>query len=176
MIEMEAPTEQLQEEIQHHAQESWHLRVALSSALLAVLAALAALLGGHYANEAMIEQIRSSDAWSHYQAKSIKAAVTKSKLEMLEALGKPAPAETREQLKKYEEDQAEISGEAKEMAEKSEKFLTKHSQFAYSLTFFQVAIGIGAISVLTRKPAFWKLSLGVGIFGLFFLIRGIFLL
>ena len=36
------------------------------------LAAIAALLAGHAANEALLEQIKASDQWSYYQSKSIK--------------------------------------------------------------------------------------------------------
>jgi hypothetical protein len=53
--------------------------VALSTAILAVLAAIASLLSGEHANEAMMNQIEASDQWGHYQAKSIKAAVLDAK-------------------------------------------------------------------------------------------------
>src|SRR5690349_24555158 len=90
----EVPTEHLHEEIHHHAEhsrESWVLGVALSSALLAGLAAVAALMAGHHANEAMLSQIESSDQWSYFEAKSIKQAQIATKIYILFALGK-APA------------------------------------------------------------------------------------
>lgn len=54
--EIEVPTEHLHEHIEHmahHSGEKWLVFVALSSALLAVLAATSALLAGHHANEAI---------------------------------------------------------------------------------------------------------------------------
>ena len=51
------------------------MMVALTAALLSVLAAITALFASHYANEAMIEQIQASDQWSFYQAKGIKSVV-----------------------------------------------------------------------------------------------------
>jgi len=42
---------------------------------LAVLAAIAGLLSGSHANEAMMSQIDAADQWGFYQAKSIKAAI-----------------------------------------------------------------------------------------------------
>ena len=71
----EVPLEQTQEEITHHAHtsgERWILGVALTAAFLAVMAAIAALLAEHHANEAMLERIKSSDHWSEFQANSIK--------------------------------------------------------------------------------------------------------
>ena len=86
----EVPLEQSQEEIAHHAHhatEKWILGVALTAAFLAVLAAITSLMAEHHANEAMLDQIRSSDKWSFYQAKSIKANLFTAKIELLRALG-----------------------------------------------------------------------------------------
>jgi len=74
MEEIEVPTEQLQEQLNERtreSQEKWILMVALTAAILAVFAAINALLAGHYANEAMIEQLKASDQWAYYQAKGI---------------------------------------------------------------------------------------------------------
>jgi hypothetical protein len=65
----EVPLEQSQENILHHAHvapESWIMGVALTAALLAVIAAITALMAEYHANEAMILQIQSSDQWSFF--------------------------------------------------------------------------------------------------------------
>src|ERR1700693_474668 len=84
MEEIEVPTEHLHEEINEKTEEllrksenRWTLFVAISTALMAVLAALARLFAGHHSNEALIMQIKASDQWSYYQAKSIKAEIRK---------------------------------------------------------------------------------------------------
>src|SRR5436190_5232842 len=100
----EVPTEHLHEEMHHHAGHSkqpWTMGVALSSALLAGLAAVCSLLAGHHANEAMIDQIQSSDRWAYYQAKGIKAAVLGSKIELLEAEGKTVSQKDRDKVAEY---------------------------------------------------------------------------
>ena len=77
------PLEHLHEEIHHHAEHGgppWISWVALSTAILAVLAAITGLLSGKHANEAMMSQIEAADKWSYYQSKSIKAAVLERKL------------------------------------------------------------------------------------------------
>src|SRR5690242_21287958 len=82
MEESEVPLEHLHEhahETAKHSGEIWISWVALSTAILAVLAAIASLLSGEHANEAMINEIEASDQWSHYQAKSIKVAVLDAK-------------------------------------------------------------------------------------------------
>jgi hypothetical protein len=175
MEEAEVPTEHLQEEIHHRAHDSaqsWIMGVALTSALLAVLAAVSSLESGHHANEAMIEQMKASDAWSHYQAKGIKAAVLGSKLDFRSALKQPAAPKDEEKLAKYEEDQAEISVEAKELEASSGRHLRTHQVFATAVTLFQVAIGIAAIAALTRKRLFWLASMAFGASGLVFFVQG----
>jgi len=78
----EVPTEHLHEEIHRHAEhsrESWVLGVALSSALLAGLAAVGALMAGHHANEAMLAQIEQleKDAQNHLRThQALAASVT----------------------------------------------------------------------------------------------------
>ena len=171
----EVPTEHLHEEMHHHAGQSrsrWTMGVALSSALLAGLAAVCALLAGHHSNEAMIEQIQSSDRWAFFQAKGIKAAVLSSKMELLEAEGKPVSAKDQKKLDEYKKEQEEISAEAKKKEHAAESHLHKHVIFSRGVTLFQIAIAIGAISVLTNRRAFWFVSLAFGLLGGFFLAQG----
>ena len=174
--EIEVPTEHLHEHMEHHAHESgekWVMGVALSSALLAAFAAVAALMAGFHANEAMIDRIKSSDQWSYYQSKGIKAGVLGSKIELLNALKKPILRTDLEKAKQYKEDQEKISEEAKKFEEESEAHLKHHETLAHSVTFFQVAIAVGAIAVLTRRRPFWFVSLGFGAIGVAFFTLGL---
>lgn len=175
MEEIEVPTEHLQEEIHHHAHgggESWLMQVALASALLAVLAALAALLSGHDANESMIQQIQSSDRWAEFQSKSIKQSVKVSQTEILTALGKEIPEKMTKEIARYEKEKEELAELAKKKAEDSEHLLSRHERFSVAVTFFQVAIGVAAISVLTRRRRFFYASLAGGILGIVMLVLG----
>jgi hypothetical protein len=176
MEESEVPTEHLHEEMEHHAAHSrapWMMGVALSSALLAGLAAVSSLLAGHHANEAMVEQIQSSDKWAFYQAKGIKSAILGSKMELLEAEGKPAAARDQEKMAGYRKDQDDIAAEAKEKEQSAEAHLRRHVVYARAVTLFQIAIAIGAISALTNRRAFWFVSIGFGVAGIVFLLQGL---
>ena len=175
MEDPEVPTEHLHEDMEHHAAHSkapWTLGVALSSALLAALAAVCSLLAGHHANEAMVDQIRSSDKWAYYQAKGIKSSVLSSKLEILEAEGKPVSEKDRQKIADYKKDQDDISAEATEMEHSAEGHLKVHVVFARAVTLFQIAIAIGAIAALTNRRPFWFLSLIFGAVGIYFLLAG----
>jgi hypothetical protein len=175
MEEIEVPTEEVQEHIHHAAhesKESWTMGVALTSAFLAAFAALGALMAGHHSNEAMIEQIQASDSWNFYQAKGIKSAVLQNKMQILESLGKPGNPKDGEKLESYKKEQEDLKEKASEKEGSSAAHLARHVTLARSVTLFQVAIAIAAISVLTRRKKFWFVSIAFGACGLVFLILG----
>jgi hypothetical protein len=171
MEEAEIPLEHLEEEIHHHAEHGgapWISWVALSTAILAVLAAIAGLLSGHHANEAMMNQIEASDQWSYYQAKSIKASVLEAKM----TLAASATEKDNEKAAQYQDEQSEIRHEAEQKQTEAKANFHKHEVFARSVTMFQIAIAIAAISALTKKRRFWFVSLVFGLAGAVFLVLG----
>jgi len=175
--EIEVPTEHLhekmEEEAEHEQRAGWIAKVAVSSALLAVAAAISALLAGHHANEAMLEQMQATDQWAFYQAKGIKASVVQSKIEMLDALGKPTNGPEHARVNKYEGEQKEIEEKGHELEHSSEHHMEVHGAFARAVTIFQIAIAMGAIAVLARRPKLWFVSLALGFAGLVFLVLGL---
>ena len=176
MEDPEVPLESSQEHIQEHAEHAekrWILGVALSSALFAALAAVASLQAGHHVNEALISQLQASDQWAYYQAKGIKAGIVSSRIEILEALGKPVSDENRKALAKYSGEQDEIKKKADELEADRKVHLDRHVSLATSVTMFQVCIAVAAISVLTQRRTFWLVSLIFGFVGVFFMASGL---
>jgi hypothetical protein len=175
MEEPEVPTEHLHEEMQEHAHEgqSWILGVALSSALLAALAAVASLKAGHFANEAMMSQIEAANQWSYFQSKSIKEAQLSTKTELLAALDKPATEADQAKLAGYAQDKEKIQRRAGELEREAKRLLYTHQILAQSVTLFQISIAVGAIAALTRRKPFWFASLGAGAVGIYFLVQAL---
>jgi hypothetical protein len=171
MEEAEVPLEHLHEEIHHRAEhggEKWISWVALSTALLAVLAAITGLLSGKHANEAMMSQIQAADHWAYYQAKGIKAAVLDAKM----SLATTVQEQDRTKAERYAEEQAEIQKEAQAKEEEAKHNFRQHETFARGVTLFQIAIAVAAISALTKRQLFWIVSLVFGAIGCFFLVAG----
>ena len=171
MEEAEVPLEDLQEHIHHRAEhggEAWISWVALSTAVLAVLAAISGLLSGGHANEAMMSQIEAADHWAFYQAKGIKAAVLDAKMSLSGTVNEQDHAKAE----RYQEEQNEIQKEAKAKESEAKQNFHQHEVFARSVTMFQIAIAIAAISALTRKRRFWMVSLLFGLSGVVFLVLG----
>jgi hypothetical protein len=178
--EIEVPTEQLHETLHERAEESeatpqgrWIAQVAISSALIAVAAAIASLLAGHHANEAMLEQMQATDQWAFYQAKGIKSAVLDAKLALLAAMGKEALPEEHRKLSGYEGEQKKIEETGHELEASSRVHMERHNVLARAVTVYQIAIAMAAIAVLVRRRRLWFLSVALGLIGSGFLIQGI---
>jgi len=169
MEEAEVPLEHLHEKVHEsaeHSSETWISWVALSTAILAVLAAIAGLLSGQRVNEAMMNQIEASDQWNYYQAKSIKASVLDAKMSLT---GTPNESD-QSKRDRYEKEQEQIKSEAEHKEAAAKSNFHKHEVFARGVTMFQIAIAIAAISALTRRRKFWIVSLLFGAVGCVFLV------
>jgi hypothetical protein len=172
MEEAEVPLESVQEHIHHraeHSGERWISWVALSTAILAALAAIAGLLSGQHANEAMASQIEASDQWAYYQAKGIKAAVLDAKI----TLSATPNEQDKTKAERYQEEQTEIQKEARQKENDAKAHFEKHETLARGVTMFQIAIAVAAISALTNKRRFWIVSLAFGAVGCVFLVLGV---
>jgi hypothetical protein len=167
--------EKIHEEVEHEG-GALLKRIALSTALFAALAAIAALKAGATVNEALVLkteatrlQAEASDQWAYYQAKGIKAATAEASRTSWLAIGKEPPAEYAEKQKRYLEQQKEIDRKArekeKERDEKSkeaDELLHHHHGFANTVALFQVAIALGAVAALTKSRPVWAASLLLG--------------
>ena len=171
--EMEVETEKV-DEIVHEAIEREGARllraIALTTALLATLAAVAALRAGATVNEALMVkaeatrlQAEAADQWAYYQAKAIKAAVQEASRAAWLAVGKEPPAKFEAAIKKYGEEQREIEKIARQKEHErdmksieGDQLFNQHHRYAISVAIFQVAIALGAV----------RLSRDYGWFGL----------
>ena len=174
--EIEVPTEHLLEAMQEKLHEeggSWIMYVAMTAAILSVLAACAALFAGHHANEATLSQIKASNAWNYYQAKGVKSYILSMKVSMLKALDKPVDAKDVDKINTLIKEQDEIKKEATNLEEESTLHLSRHVPLSAAVTFFQVAIALCALTVLTKRRWLYYGSLVLTSVGLIFLVKGL---
>ncbi|MCA1670279.1 MAG: DUF4337 domain-containing protein [Thermomicrobia bacterium] len=198
--DMDVGIDRLQEDIEERRKEAieekhteggrprWLDYLAISTALFAVFAAAAALEAGNYANEALfkanqgvLKQTQAVDAWSEFQADSIKKQTQQNLVILLAHVG-GTPAEIKaanDEAARRQGQQDALMKEAKArdaetaaLTEESESRLEHHHRFAVSVTLFQVAIGLAAIAALLRRPAVWYGSLGAGALALLAFIDG----
>lgn len=178
--EVEVEAEDLHETV-HEAIEregNWLLKaIALTTALLATLAALAALKAGSTVNEALMLKAEASrlqaeamDQWAYYQAKGIKAAVQEASRTAWLALGKEPPVEFKSAATRYGAEQREIEKIARQKERErdgksgeGDQLFNQHHRYAISVAIFQVAIALGAVAALTRMNLVWFGSLVLGL-------------
>ncbi len=158
MEEQEVPVEHLHD-IVHEQQHkvSWAEKVALTTALFAVFAAVSSLFSTHESDLAILFRIESSDQWSYYQAKGIKGAITQSP----------------DEKARYEREQEVIRKEAEAKTEASEHAMHIHEYCAYAVTIFQVATALGAIAVLVKLRPIWYTSIVLGVAGIGLIVKAI---
>jgi uncharacterized protein DUF4337 len=174
-VETERLREEIQEELEHEGGAFLKV-IALTTAIFAALAAIAALQAGATVNEALVLkteatrlQAEASDQWAYYQAKGIKAATAEAARTSWLAIAKEPPAEYGEKVKQYGEQQAEIQKKARELEKERDKrsaeadhLLHRHHRFANAVALFQVSIALGAVAALTRSRLVWFGSVLLG--------------
>jgi hypothetical protein len=164
--------------------EKWQGWLALSTAIMAVLAALTTLYMGKFSSRAIMAQGQESDQWAYYQAKSIKGhtfEVNKKTLELQfitqKGMSPEAADEYRKILKTYGDEIKRYEGEKKEIKDKAEgiakvklKAQEMGGDFAYSLIFLQIALMLSSIASLTKRHYLWYIALGCNVGWLFFFL------
>ena len=169
-----SPTERIHEDIlerAHEARDSWINWAAATAAALAALAAVSGAMSNHYLTVSGRDQIQANDHWNHYQAKSIKEVVLRSKMDVHAALEKQGSDTDRGKMQEYEHDLDELKGRAELQEAASDVYLFRHEILERGVTLFHIAIAVVAISVLTRRPSFWYGSLLAGVVGIVFLVQ-----
>jgi hypothetical protein len=185
-VEMDRMQEAIHEELER---EGGNLlkTIALTTAIMAAFAAVAALRAGATVNEALVLkteatqlQAQASDQWAYYQAKGIKAITLDSTAAAWSAAGKTVPPDVSVNRKRYVDEQAAISVAAREKEHErdrrnaeAEHLLHQHHRFASSVALLQVAIALGAVAALTKIRLVWYGSSLVGLAGIAFFVAAI---
>jgi hypothetical protein len=167
--EIEVDTDKLRETIDHEIEESGGAKLlrltALTTAMLAALAAVASLKAGATVNDAILLkteatqlQAQASDQWAYYQAKGIKGAVASASVQAWRAAGKTPPPELSASIDKYTAQQDSITAAAHALEHErdaktaeADRLLEHHHAFANAVALLQVAIALGAVAALTRS-------------------------
>ncbi len=174
-------TLEIKEKVEDVAEGNWSKYLAITTAIIAVLAALASLQSGTFSNEALLEknnailaQSKESDQWNYYQAKGIKKNLADSFYQQTN------DSKLKQQVDKYAKEQEDIQKQAldyqkqvEEANKRSEQLFGKHHKLAFAVTLFQIAISLSAITALLKKRWLWYLSILLTIAGIYFSLVGL---
>src|SRR5205809_1728957 len=145
----------------------------------AVLAVLAAVSSGQYANQfsrTILAQAEASDQWSYYQAKSIKRHIVTGEIELLKALAATAPqaaaaldklqADDTAAVKKYMQEMDELKAQA-DATEKQKRLHEKQGNwFQGAFIILQAGVVLCTIASSSKRKELWLVAIALGLAGL----------
>ncbi len=168
MAEVELPNA---EELEEMRSKTFTKRVALVTAIFAVILAISSLGGNNAMKEMLLAQQQSSDQWSFYQAKVIREHLYRSQKLRIEAdlmeRGGSIKPEMRKHyetmLRKMDEEEARYNKEKKEIEQEAKKLeherdinRSKDPYFDYAEVLLQISIVMASISILAvSRPVFY---------------------
>jgi hypothetical protein len=179
-----------------HAEASFRRAAAVILGVIAMLLAIASLLGEASMKETINYNIKASDTFAFYQARNVRQTAISLAADQLEALAASHPewsgaaraqadkliSDYRATVARYESDPKTGEGK-KELLQKARGYEAKRdhaqeqdSNYDFARGLFQIAIVLGSVSIVAlSRPLLW---LGCGLAGLAMLLalNGYFLL
>lgn len=161
------------EENAEHAKENPTLApVSVTMAVLAVLVAVASLLGHRAHTEEVVLQARSSDQWAYYQAKNIRRHTNElfTDLTAVEPTTDPAAlAKLRdkyaEDAARYKDDQNDLEAEARKLEAEVATERNRADRFDLAEVFLEVGLVITSITLLSGRKLYWSAGVVLGAIG-----------
>jgi len=188
MSEVELPNTEELEEIKG---KKFTKRVALTTAIFAVILAITSLGGSNAMKEMLLAQQQASDQWAFYQAKVIREHLYRSQksnleLDLLER-GSSMKLEARDKLEmmlknmadeemKYTTEKKEIEKEAKKLEHERDVYRSKDPYFDYGEVLLQIAIVMASISIISGSRPIFCFALASAILGTLSSLNGFLLI
>jgi len=159
------------EELEESKGKAFTKRVALTTAIFAVLLAISSLGGSHAMKEMLLAQQQSSDQWSFYQAKVLREHLYRNQklrleIDLIERGSGMKPEvkgrvegllkKTAEEEARYNAEKKEIEKEAKELEHERDVNRNKDPYFEYGEVLLQIAIVMASVSILSgSRPVYY---------------------
>ena len=183
------------EQIEHaeHVEHAAHSNkgIALLISVLALFLALSETLGKSAQTSAISDNVKASDTWSFYQAKTIRSSALQIAAQTL-AIGQstttdPAVKDAQtKQIDTWKKEAARLDDEPgregrKQLIERAKQFeeerdlgLARYHHYELSSAAFQIGIVLASATIITGMVALAWLAGGVGVVGLILMGIGLF--
>lgn len=168
MSEVELPKA---EELEDMRGKTFTKRVALVTAIFAVILAIASLGENKAMKEMLLAQQQASDQWAFYQAKVIREHLyrgqnIKIEADLIERGGTMKPEARKhyesilksmnEEVARYSKEKKEIEEEAKKLEHERDMNRSRDPYFEYAGVLMQISIVMASISILAlSRPIFY---------------------
>jgi hypothetical protein len=184
MPELELPNP---EELEGIKNTAFTRRVAITTAVYAVMLAIAALGGNNAMKEMLLAQQQASDQWAFYQAKVIREhayRVQQKRLEVdLAERGASLTPEVRQQYeallgefaaeaKRYGAEKKDIEQDAKKWEHERDVNRKKDPYFDFAEVLLQIAIVMSSVSILATSRLLYGISSVLAVCGTLLMLNG----
>ena len=184
MPEVELPNPEELEEIKNKA---FTRRVAITTAIYAVMLAITALGGNNAMKDMLLAQQQASDQWAFYQAKVIREheyRIQQKRLEVeLAERGAGMAPEARQQYeallaeytaetKRYNTEKQDVEKDAKKLEHERDVSRQRDPYFDFAEVLLQIAIVMSSVSILSSSRLMYGLSLMLALGGTFLMLNG----
>jgi len=188
MAEVELPNT---EELEEVRSKRFTKRVALTTAIFAVMLAITSLGGNNAMKEMLLAQQQSSDQWAFYQSKVIREGLYKIEKMRIEAnllegrtSMKPEVREkygtmlkqTRDEELRYGVEKKKIEQDARALEQERDINRSKDPYFDYAEVLLQISIVMASISILAVSRYMFYFGLIAAGLGSVFMFNGYLLL
>jgi len=157
-------------EMHEHAEHAHHdpslAPATLTMAILAVLVAIASLLGHRSHTEEILLQNQATDEWGFFQAKNIRLHIDEAvaaSIGIVETKDAEAATKVKEkyasEAERYRDEVKEIQTKATELQDEVKVASTQANRFDLGEVFLEIGLVVTSITLLTRRKAFWYLGL-----------------
>ena len=184
MPELELPNP---EELEGIKNTAFTRRVAITTAVYAVMLAIAALGGNNAMKEMLLAQQQASDQWAFYQAKVIREhayRVQQKRLEVdLAERGASLTPEVRQQYeallgefaaeaKRYGAEKKDIEQDAKKWEHERDVNRKRDPYFDFAEVLLQIAIVMSSVSILATSRLLYGISSVLAVCGTLLMLNG----
>ena len=162
--------QELHEHVEHTHANPQLLPVSFTISVLAVLVAVATLMGHRTHTEEVVTQIKASDTWAEYQAKNIRYHNYGSFADVvaiMSASEKSAKVQERfrQQSEKYNHEKDDLQAEARKLESEVATERRKADRYDFGETMLEMALVITSVTLLTKRKPFWYVGMGFGAVG-----------
>lgn len=184
MPEVELPNPK---ELQEIKEKKFERGVALTTAIFAVVLAIASLGGNNAMKEMLLAQQQSSDQWAFYQAKVVREHQYRGQKLRLEvdlaergSSMKPDARQKYEALlaqfageeKRYNAEKKDVEKDARKLEHERDVNRDKDPYFDYAEVLLQIAIVMSSISILSGSRPMFFFSLTAATLGALLTLNG----
>ena len=179
------------EELREQGKNTFGKRVALVTAVFAVILAITSLGGDNAGKDMILAQQQISDEWAYYQSKATREHLYKIQKMTLSAefmdrkdtMSNETKTEYEKLIKLLDDESSRYKTEKKDIEESAKRIegvrdlnMAKDPYFDYAEVLLQLAIILASISILATSRTVFIISLGVAALGAFLSINGFLLL